>query len=218
MPVITALEVHQRNKERVRLFLDDEYALDLPLLQAASLRRGQCLTANEVAALVDAEAVQSAVDRALHYLSYRPRSSEEVRRQLVKKKIPEAHIAAAIERLKQRGYLDDLAFARFWISNRDRFKPMAPRALRYELRQKGIDEAIIDSSLAEIDADDSAYRAAEVRLSRYQGCTHQEFRHKLGAMLRRRGFGTETINDVLLRLQAELAASNPGYFNDENEG
>ena len=35
MPVITALEAHRRQKERVRLFLDDEFAFDLPLMEAA---------------------------------------------------------------------------------------------------------------------------------------------------------------------------------------
>ena len=44
MPIITALKVQKRNKERVGLYLDDEYAFSLPVMEAAKLRRGLCLT------------------------------------------------------------------------------------------------------------------------------------------------------------------------------
>lgn len=212
MPVVTALEVHRRDKERVKLYLDDEYVIDLPLMQAARLSRGQKLTPAEVSDLSDAGALQAAFDRAVRFLAYRPRSIEEVRRHLDKKEVPDSHIAAVIERLLRRGYVDDMEFARFWVANRDRFKPMGSRALRYELRQKGVDDEIINSLLAEFDEEESAYRAAQARMSRYRGFTRQAFRQKLGALLRRRGFSEFTISDVALRLQEEFESSDPGYF------
>lgn len=216
MPFITGLEIHQRNRERVRLYLDDEFAADLPLLEAGRLRTGQCLTESEVEALVGAEAVQSGFDHAVRYLSYRPRSIEEVRRHLVKKNVPDSCITVVVERLQQQGYADDVEFARYWISNRERFKPMGPRALRYELRQKGVDDEIVESLLADLDVSESAYRAAKARLSRYRGWTRQAFRQKLSGMLRRRGFSGDTINDVVLRLQAKLDESEPVYFHQDD--
>ncbi len=214
MPVVTGLEVHQRDKESVRLFLDDEYVLDLPLMEAARLSRGQTLTDADVNRLSDALCHQRAFDTAVHYLSYRPRSTQEVRRHLVKKKVPDSLVADVLERLRQRGYVDDMEFARYWISNRDRFKPMGERALKYELRQKGIGDEIVDALVAEVDEEDSAYRAAQSRMSRYRGYTRQLFRHKLSAMLRRRGFGEYAIRDVVQRLQDELDERDPGYFQD----
>ncbi len=218
MPVVTALEVHQRDRECIKLFLDDEYALDLPLMQAARLSPGQQLTPAEVSELSDVGALQAAFDRAVRFLANRPRSVEEIRRHLVKKEVPDSHLAAVIERLLQRGYVDDLEFARYWVANRDRFKPMGSRALRYELRQKGVDDEIINSLLAEVDEEESAYRAATARVSRYRGFTRLVFRQKLGALLRRRGFSESTISDVALRLQAQLESSDPGYFlsNDDD--
>ncbi len=216
MPVVTGLEAHQRDKERVKLFLDDEYALDLPLMEAARLSHGQALTDSEVAELADAESLQRAYNLALRYLSYRPRSTEEVRRHLVKKQVADSLIALVIQRLRQCDYVDDMAFARFWISNRDRFKPMGLRALRFELRQKGIDDDIVDALLAEINEEETAFQAAQARIWRYRGSTRQAFGQKLGAMLRRRGFGEYVIRDVIPRLQAELDARDPGYFQDED--
>lgn len=217
MPVVTGLEIHQRDKERVRLFLDDEYVLDLPLMEAARLSRGQTLTDSEVDQLSDARLLQRAYDLAIRYLSYRPRSAEEVRRHLVKKKVSDTGIAKVLERLRRSGYVDDMEFARFWITNRDRFKPMGSRALQYELRQKGVDDEIVDHLLAEVDEEASAFRAAQTRMSRYRGTTRQAFRHKLSAMLRRRGFGEYAIRDVVLRSQLELEERDPGYFQDDTD-
>lgn len=215
MAVVTALEMHHRNKDRVKLYLDDEYAMDLPLTEAAGLSRGQPLTDAEIEALGEAGALQNAVDRAIRYLSRRPRSTEEVRRHLVKNGLPASLAASVIDQLLQRGYVDDVAFAEFWLANRERFKPMAPRALRYELRQKGLADEIIDPVLARVDAADAAYRAAQGRLPRFQGRSWAEFRHKMSAMLRCRGFSAETIIDVLLRLRRELEEAEPSYFRSD---
>ncbi|MCY3780202.1 MAG: RecX family transcriptional regulator [Chloroflexi bacterium] len=212
MPVITALEVHRRKKECVKLFLDEKFAMNLPLIEAAQLRQGQFLTQAEADALAEAGLFQSAFDRAVRFLSFRPRSTAEVRRYLADNAIEEPVVQAVIEGLRERAYLDDLAFASFWLENRSRFKPMAPRALRYELRQKGVDDAVIDAVLSEFDADGAAYRAAKGRIHRYRGYTRQVFRRKLSGMLRRRGFDSETINDVIMRLQHELDESEAGFF------
>ena len=218
MPVITALEIQKRNKERVNIYLDDEFAFGLSLMEAAKLRKGQTLTAEEIAILTDEDAINQAVNRAIDFLSYRPRSSEEVRQNLVKKNIPEDVVSVAMNRLQDLGYLDDLAFARFWIENRDTFKPRAPRALRYELRQKGIGDDILDPLFEEIlDVEDSAYRVAKKQIRQYKGKTRQEFKHKLSGKLQRRGFNYGIINDVINRLFDELDESDPNYFTSDEE-
>lgn len=219
MPIITALEVQKRNKERVNVYLDDEFAFGLNLMDAANLRKGQMLTADEIAVLTDDDAVHKAVERGIDFLSYRPRSIDEVRRNLIKKEIPESAVEEAIIRLQNLGYLDDEAFARFWIENRDTFKPMSPMALRFELRQKGITDNILDTLFDEmLDVEDSAYRAAKKRIQRYRGKTRQEFKHKLSGTLQRRGFSYSIINDVIHCLYDELDEMDPDYFaNNEDE-
>lgn len=218
MPVITALEVQKRNKDRVNIYLDDEFAFGLPIMEAAKLRKGQTLTEAEIDALTNEDAIQKAVDRAIDYLSYRPRSTREVRQNLVKKEVPEPVIEIVIGRLERLGYLDDIAFARFWIENRDNFKPMSPRALRYELRQKGIEDNILDPLLDEIvDVHEAAYRAIEKRKWRFRGKTRQEFKHKLSGTLQRRGFYYGVINDVIQQLMDELVEDDPDYFAYDGE-
>lgn len=214
--VITALQLQKRNTERVNVFLDGDYAFSLSVIEAAKLHKGQVLSEDEITRLTDADAVKKAVDSAARFLAYRPRSLAEVRRNLAQKGIPEAVIEAAIDRLSALGYLDDEAFARFWVENRNNFKPRGPRALRYELRQKGVANTIIDRVLDEmLNVEVAAYQAAETRIRRLQGSTHQEFRQKVAAFLQRRGFNFETTRAVIENLITELDAED--YFVLEEE-
>ena len=164
MPVITGLEFHQRDKERVKLFLDDEFVLDLPLMEAARLRRGQSLTEAEVLELTERSATSS---RLLTVpFAFYPTDHAVLKKFaaiLSRKRFRILSSRSLLSDCKQRGYVDDLEFARFWIANRERFKPMGSRALKYELRQKGVDDEIMDVALAEVDESESAYRAAEAR-------------------------------------------------------
>ena len=215
MGTVTALEVQKRNKERVNIFLDGEYAFSLSLIEAAKLRKGQPLSDDEIATLKDDDSIQRAVDHAARFLSYRPRSTSEVRQNLRKQKYTDLTIDEAIDRLETMGYLDDLAFARFWIENRDTFRPRGPRALQYELQQKGVDRAIVAAVLEGYDSNDAAYRAAEDKARRLRGLTRQEFRHKLGSFLQRRGFNYETTRDVIEELIEAYATQDPEFFIDE---
>lgn len=223
MGIITLLEIQKRNKERVNVFLDGEYAFSLTVMEAARLKKGQTLTEAEVSVLRDQDAVDQAVERGVRFLSYRPRSAQEVRRNLAQHDVPAAVIDAALERLVALGYVDDQAFTRFWLESRAAFKPMGERALRYELRQKGIAPAIIDAALemlqqTEQAGDPAAYLAARARASKLRGLTYQAFQHKLGSFLQRRGFDFETSREAIERLAQELAAADPTFFLRSRDG
>jgi len=210
---VTALQVQQRNKERVNVYLDGEYAFSLALIEAAKLRKGQTLTEEDITQLRDSDAIARAVDSAARFLANRPRSVVEVRRNLSKKDTPEAVIDQAIARLETMGYLDDTAFARYWLENRNTFKPRGPMALRYELRQKGVADDIIDTVLDDgLDVEAAAYKAAQQKASRLRGLTRQQFQNKLGGFLQRRGFTYATSRDVIEQIATERCAEDPEFF------
>jgi len=211
--VVTALQVQQRNKERVNVYLDGEYAFSLTLIEAVQLHKGQTLSEDEIATLRDSDAVNRAVDSAARFLANRPRSTTEVRRNLAKKDTPETVIDQAIARLEQMGYLDDTAFARYWLENRNTFKPRGPLALRYELRQKGVPDSIIDAVLEDgLDVDAAAYKAAQQKARRLRGLTRQQFQNKLGGFLQRRGFSYAVSRDVIEQIATENTAEDPEFF------
>jgi SOS response regulatory protein OraA/RecX len=89
------------------------------------------------------------LDAAARFLEVRPRSIDEVRRRLREAGYRAGLVDGAIERLADLGMLDDEAFARAWVESRDRARPRGERALRSELRRKGVAGAIVADVLGE---------------------------------------------------------------------
>ncbi len=211
MAVITALQLHRRRRERVNVYLDGAHAFSLSLTLAASLQTGQQLDATGIAQLQDADERARAIDQAARFLGRRPRSVAEVRRQLQQKGFAEGAVTAALEHMTEQGYLDDHAFARFWVEDRLRFRPMGQRALRYGLRQKGVDAEVIETALASLDSAEAARRAARNQLRRWRQLTHEELRHKLWAFLQRRGFEGDLCREVVAEILTDPAAGEPAF-------
>ena len=143
---ITALRQQKRNQERVNVYLDGEFAFGLPLESAIGLRVGQTLSDAEIAALQDQDQFVRLRSQAERYLSYRPRSTAELRRHLLRKGHDEAQVERVIAYLTERSLLDDYAFARYWVEQRVTFKPRSQMALRQELYARGVDAAAIDAA------------------------------------------------------------------------
>lgn len=204
--IVTGLETQKRNVRRVNVHVDGVFAFSLSLDEAARLHKGQALSGAEIAQLQDDDEVERAVDRALRFLSVRPRSEHEVRQSLRQKEIPPPVVDRALERLRALGYVNDRAFAEFWASDRRQFKPLGARALRYELRQKGVSADIIDEVLREQDDSDEAYRAAQSQVRRVKSSDPREMRQKLMMFLARRGFSPRDSRDAVARLLDELDA------------
>jgi regulatory protein len=201
---ITALRVQKGNAQRVNVYLDGRYGLALPILTAATLRRGQFLSDEDIACLKAIDEEEKAYERAVRFLARRPRSIAETQRYLRRRPLPDPVIDRVIQRLATAGYLDDRLFAQFWVEDRERFRPRGQAALRHELRQKGLPDQIIDEALQALDAEDSAYRAATAYAPRLARLDRPTFRQKLGGYLLRRGFGHEVVWPVVERTWQEL--------------
>ena len=211
--IITAVQVQKKSKERVNVYIDGRFAFGLAAIEAVKLRRGQKLSDDEIAALRDRDEAHQAHEAALRYLDYRPRSVDEIRRHLKSKDVEPDVIDEVIERLSQVGLLDDRAFARYWLENRSAFRPRGERALRMELRQKGVPDDVIAQVLGEgHDEDDSAYRAAMTQARKIRTTDPREFRRKLEAHLARRGFSYDTAREAAARAWSALQPESEEEF------
>jgi regulatory protein len=105
-------------------------------------------------------------------------------------------VAADLER---RGYVDDAAFARHWVTTR------APRGygaarLRAELRARGVASGLIDAALACVGRDDQieeARRLARRRLPALQRADPIKAAGRLRDYLLRRGFPAGVVAQVI---------------------
>ena len=203
MPTITKISAQRRNKERVNLFLDGVYAFSLTLVTAGGLRVGQVLDEVALAALRGEDDYERAKEAAISFITYRPRSVQEVRRKLHDKAYDELTIERVVTRLQELQLLDDEAFARYWLDQRETFRPRSGMALQQELTQKGVSREIVEEVLGALDEEDAAVRAAERKAAQWSHLPADEFNQKVGAFLQRRGFGYAIIRTAVAALWAE---------------
>ena len=117
------------------------------------IRRGMPRAPRE--SLSDRRARKAAVDdpadilaAGARLLEARPRSTDEIRRRLRDAGYRPELVEGTLGRLTELGYLDDGAFAQAWVESRDRARPRGARALRDELRRKGVGTGDAEAALA----------------------------------------------------------------------
>lgn len=206
---ITALHPQAKNPDRLNVFVDGQFLLGVHIKVAAELglHPGQELSPAQLEHLRHEEGVQQAVERALNFLSFRPRSREEVRRYLRRKEATPEQIESALERLDHLDLIDDHAFAEFWIESREQFSPKGAQALKNELRTKGVKREVIDELVTDEQDDSRALQAGRKKallLLRQPDIDFTTFRTRLGPFLQRRGFGYEVTKRAVSALWAEL--------------
>ena len=200
MAIITALTAQKRNANRLNVYLDGSFAFGLETAVAATLKVGQTLTPEQITSLQQQDEVSKAKEKAVQLISRRPRSNAEIEHNLRTKGFDAVVIEQVITRLQEVGLLDDAAFARYWVDQRDTFKPRSHLALRQELQQKGVARPIIEAALQDVDQTAAAQRAAQKQANRYAHLSEEDFRQKLGGFLQRRGFHYEIIQQVINEL------------------
>lgn len=139
-------------------------------------------------------------DTAVRYLASRPKSVSEIRRHLRAKRFDDAAIDRAIDQLRAQRYVDDEAFARYWVEQRDRFRPKGERAIVSELLQKGVAREVIELVVGDRQPDSEVKRAREAirrPITRWLTLSEVDRKRKIHQYLAQRGFDYDTIEEVL---------------------
>lgn len=164
MPKITNIEQQKKNKSRFSVYVDDVYAFgiseDTMMNYRKKLKVGEEIEPSFIEDVLATEEAQKAFDNAVRLLSFRSRSEKELRTRLTQKGFEENWIDKAIEKLKYYGYLSDESFARMFAKDRQNVKKLGSRGIKAELKQKGVDNEIIDEVIEEICSDEKELEQA----------------------------------------------------------
>ncbi len=139
---------------------------------------------------------------ALDLLALRPRTVRELRTRMRAKRYDASLVEDIVARCIRAGYLDDRAFAAYWVEERSRSRPSGPARLRQELSQKGVEAATVSVVLAELLPPETETQLA-ISLATKKARTLRERpggqeltagpdrarQKRIWAFLRRRGFG-----------------------------
>jgi regulatory protein len=202
--MITALTAQKRDRNRINVYLDGEFAFGLTRIVGAWLQVGQELSDEKISALQSEDSLEVAYQKAIRYLSYQARSTQEVQRYLAKQNVSAETAQQVVERLQHNRMIDDKRLAQDWVDNRSDSRPRGRRALVFEMKHKGIPEQAIQQALTDWDEDEMAYQAARKHARRLKSLEWIDFRQKMLAHLGRRGFSYETAAPAVTRIWKEI--------------
>ncbi len=203
---ITKIEEQKKNSKRFNIFLDDSFWLGVSqdTLVNFGLKEGNSISPKEKRKISQVEKLEQAWQRSLHYLSYRNRSSQEIRDYLEKKDFGQKIIKLALEKLEKYQYINDSAFLVSWVNNRIG-KGKGPRHIYQELLQKGFSKERIEKGLAECYDRDKQLKICLVEGEKYLGkkkINLEDFNDKqrLIRFLGQRGFDYDIIKEVIEKI------------------
>jgi len=205
VPIITSIK-SQKKKDRVNIYLDDKFGfgLDLENLVKLGLKVDQELTDEEIADIVKKAEFQKTLDKLLRFATLRPRSEKEIKDWLKRKKVHISLFDKLLKRLRQLSLLDDEKFAKWWVEQRQSFRPKPKRILNNELWIKGINNEIIKKVLGEeeINEEKMARELLKKKMYKWKNLEGFELRQKMSQYLAQKGFSWEIVEKVV-KLQVE---------------
>ena len=172
---ITSISAQRKNPSRVNISVDGTYRFSLDIAQVVELglKNGQEIDDEQLINFEQESEFGKLYARTLEYCLMRPHSAQEFRKKkkkktlhkkvknkktgdiLDKKGIPTDITDRVFERLKQKGYIDDEKFARFWVENRNQRKGSSIRKLKNELRAKNVENTIIETIITQSHRNDT---------------------------------------------------------------
>jgi regulatory protein len=194
---ITGLKQQVSQPSRYSVYVDGRFSFGL---SASAVLNSKIVVGEEVddarlQELKSLSANDKAYNNTIRYVTMRQRSEWEVKMYLQRKSVDKDLSEDIIKRVKALSLLDDLTFARAWVSNRRLLKPVSRRRLIQELQQKRVSTAVIDIVLTEDETDESEVLrelvARKRRIPRYQDNL------RLMQYLARQGYNYDAIKAVL---------------------
>lgn len=188
--------------------VDGKYRFSLDIFQYADLgiKIGKEYTEDELVELETESQFGKLYTRTLEYCLMRPHSSKEIREYLfrktrdtrtktgaIKKGVSVALTERVFIRLTDKGYVNDQAFAKYWVENRNLRKGASRRKLQAELQAKGVSSGTIQAELEETERSDGTELAKIIAKKQSRYPDSQKFMQYLA----RQGFGYDDIKQAL---------------------
>jgi regulatory protein len=148
-------------------------------------------------------------DRALRLLAVRSRSRRELQRRLVSAGFDADEVEDELLRLERVGLVDDAAFATAVSEHELGTRRAGRRAVVGRLREKGVEQAVIERALEDAGGPGEEERAlalAETRLPRLRTLEPEAAYRRLLGFLQRRGYGFSTAHAAASRALGQQAS------------
>jgi regulatory protein len=196
----------KRGRGAAEIALDDGTVLQLDAEIAVrfQLKRGMEVSAALAETIRSENAMLEARQRLVRHLAMRRKTAQEAHTYLTRLGFTEEAAAAAVEHARALGMIDDQEYARTYARSQQRGARKGPRAIRYELEQRGVDRPTADEAVAPGRERETqlanARHAAERKAAALAREAPAKARAKLMQFLLRRGYEGDIAAEVAREL------------------
>lgn len=176
MSTITKIEVQKNNKDRVNIYVDEEFfaGLDLELVYTLNLSKGQSIDAEKMKEIIYKDNISKVKSKALKIINKAEQSEKTLRDKL--KDYDEEIVNIVIEYLKDCKFINDKDFAKRIASSNSNVSKFGKNKIKQNLYKKGIDREYIDEAIEEIDEDIEFENAVYLAEKRYKSVKNDDKR------------------------------------------
>lgn len=204
MAIITKIEAQKRSKDRVNIYVDEEYfmAVYAELVYTHSLKKGMEIDKESLESLLHDEMYMKAKNKALSVLSKSDQSEKKLREKLLNN-YDENIVEEVIEFLKGYKLINDNLLAEKIVHDNMNLSKFGKNKIKQNLYNKGIAASDIQDAISQINPDEEYENAkylAEKRLKRLKGEDKNKINQKIYQHLAYKGFNYDIIKRVLREL------------------
>lgn len=200
--IITKIEVQKRNKDRVNIYINDEFAFacSVELVYTHGLSKDKIIEKNSLEEIVNEDNYIKCKNTSLKMLERSHKTEKQITDKLIEKGYDEKVVKRTKEFLKQYDFINDDRYVQMYI--KDKMNSQGRNKVKYDLINKGICEERINEKLCHIDREseeNSAFKLAEKKYNLLIK-SEQDIRiinRKLREYLTRKGYNLDIIQNVL---------------------
>ena len=180
------------------------FALSIDEVGKRELKKGLELTDIQIEEMLTKDINDKAYGKVLNFISYRPRTLKEIRDRLKQYEVDDKETQNyIIDRLTANGYIDDVAFARWFVESRNIHRPRSHRMLTQELMIKGVSKEDITLAMDSANGEEtSILKVLNKKLGEHRHLESVERQNILG-YLGRQGYSWELIKEVVKSWESE---------------
>lgn len=208
MSKITKIETGKRNKERVNIYMDNEYAfsINMELLYKFNIKVNEEFDKERLLEVIQAENLSKCKESALRIVERSYKTEKEIKDKLLLKEFDENTVEETLKFLREYGFIDDSKFVKMFV--KDHIRNQGRNKIKYLLIQKGIDKSLIEEAFLDLEKEDEIERAFILGEKKYLSISKREdddfkIKNKITRYLLGRGYDYSIAKEVINRIYLE---------------
>ncbi|WP_291653507.1 recombination regulator RecX [Clostridium sp.] len=205
MDIITKIEVQKRNKERVNIYIDNEYSFSLSaeLVYKEALKTNEKIDLEKIKSIAKEDDYIKCKNAALKIVEKSYKSEKELRNKLLLKGYDNLTIDKTLNFLKEYNFLSDTNYVKMYVKDRSRLQ--GKKKIKYDLIKKGINDNLIEEEISNIDEEEEREVAYNMALKKYNVLSKRESdKYKLSQKIYRfllsKGYDYDIVSYVVKRV------------------